>query len=106
MYSLKDKIAADLDNVFFNPDEFGEKHKVEGAEIDCIFDDSMQRERSGGAEFAVGESYCLLYARSSDLPTRQGYGSSLLVDGVDYMVIRWDEDAGMSSVTLSNTSMS
>ena len=106
MYSLKDKIAADLDNVFFDPDEFGEKHEVEGTVIDCMFDDSTQRERSGGAEFAVGESYRLLYARTTDLPPRQGYGSSLLVDGVDYMVINWDEDAGMSSVTLSNTSMS
>lgn len=100
-YTFKDKLQSDLDNVFLNPDEFGELHEIEGNEVICVFDDMTLSERTGGSELIMSQSSILLYAKTTDLPPRRGYGESLLVDSVDYMVVRWDEDMGMSSITLT-----
>lgn len=37
--SLKDVIAADINNVFLNTKEFAETHTIDGEEITCILDE-------------------------------------------------------------------
>lgn len=102
MSAFKDMVAKDRD-IFLNLDELGEEHDVSGKTITCVFDDQALRERQGGAELAVAESSILLFAKCEDLPSRKGFGSELMVDGRPYIVITWDEDMGMATVTLSIT---
>lgn len=99
--NLKEKMAFDLDNVFFNPDEFGEEHVVEGSKIMCMLDNSTLHEKQGGAEFAIGVVDAVLHARITDLPPRQTPGTGLLIDGTDYMVVSWEEEVGMAIIALS-----
>ena len=102
MSAFKDMVAKDRD-IFLNLDELGEEHDVSGNTITCVFDDQTLRERQGGAELAVAESSILLFAKCEDLPSRKGFGAELMVDGRPYIVITWDEDMGMATVTLSTT---
>lgn len=102
MSAFKDIVAKDRD-IFLNLDELGEEHDVSGTTITCVFDDQALRERQGGTELAVAESSILLFAKCEDLPSRKGFGSELMVDGRPYIVITWDEDMGMATVTLSIT---
>lgn len=100
MSAFQDMVRQDLD-VFFNPDEFGEEHTIDGETVTCIVDDQTCRDRKGGAEFAVSQSTVFLFARSGDLPPRREPGEELRFDGVPYTIETWDEDMGVSSVSLS-----
>lgn len=103
---LKDAMQADVDNVFFNEDEFGEKHIVDGTEITCVIDKNTLKNASGGEEFAVSDSGIILLAKTEDMPSKKAYGSSIIIDGVDYMVESWEDEAGVCEVTLSVNVMS
>lgn len=66
----------------------------------CVVDDQTYRDRKGGAEFAISQSTVFLFAQSEDLPPRREPGEELRLDGVPYTVETWDEDMGVSSVSL------
>ena len=101
MSSFKDLIASDL-GVFLNADEFAEEHEVEGNTIIAVLDEDIQDESKNGEALGLAEADTLLYAKSADLPDRRPSGESLNVDGREYTVITWREDAGMASVYLAH----
>lgn len=99
MSAFQDLVKKDLD-IFFNPDEFGEEHNIDGKTVVCVVDDQTYRDRKNGAEFAIAQSTVFLFAKSKDLPTRREPGEELRLDGVPYTIETWDEDMGVSSVSL------
>lgn len=99
MATFKEVIQADR-AIFLNIDEFGEMHKVEGAEIKVVIDDNTLRERQGGAEVGVAESNLLLFAYVEDLPPRRESGESINIDGREYIVDDWSEDLGIAQLVL------
>jgi hypothetical protein len=99
MSAFQDMVRQDM-GVFFNPDEFGEEHSIDGKTVVCVVDDQTYRDRKGGAEFAISQSTVFLFAQSEDLPPRREPGEELRLDGVPYTVETWDEDMGVSSVSL------
>ncbi len=101
MSSFKDLIASDL-GVFLNADEFAEEHEVEGNTIIAVLDEDIQDESKNGEALGLAEADTLLYAKIADLPDRRPSGESLNVDGREYTVITWREDAGMASVYLAH----
>lgn len=101
MSSFKDLIASDL-GVFLNADEFAEEHEVEGNTIIAVLDEDIQDESKSGEALGLAEADTLLYAKIADLPDRRPSGESLNVDGREYTVITWREDAGMASVYLAH----
>lgn len=100
MAAFKDMVATDRD-VVLNVDEFGETHEIEGKEVICVIDDTELKEGAGSAEYAVTQSYKVLFAKSEDLPRRKGYGAELMVDGIPYMVQSWDDAMGIAQITLA-----
>ncbi len=98
--TLKDEILADINNVFLSEDDFGGKHIVNHKEIICMFDDDKLTERQGSNELAVSDSSALLFANSSDLPTRMPNGSRIEIDGKIYVIDDWKENLGMSEIVL------
>lgn len=101
MSSFKNLIASDL-GVFLNADEFAEEHEVEGNTIIAVLDEDIQDESKNGEALGLAEADTLLYAKIADLPDRRPSGESLNVDGREYTVITWREDAGMASVYLAH----
>lgn len=98
--SLKDEILADIDNIFLNEDDFGEKHIVNHKEIICMFDDEKLTERQGSNELAVSVSSALLFAKTSDLPPKMVNGSRIEIDGKIYVIDDWKDNLGMSNIAL------
>lgn len=97
---FKDMVSADCAAVFLNPDEYGEKYRIEGKEIYIVLDNDELKERQGGQDLAVAESATLFYARVEDLPTRRAAGENLNINGRECIVDDWQEDMGMATVVL------
>ena len=95
-------IANDLGAVFLNNDEFAEEHEVEGRTIMAVLDEDVYDESKNGEDLGLASADTLLFAKISDLPERRPSGESLNVNGREYTVISWREDAGMASVYLSH----
>lgn len=101
MNDFKQIIANDIDRVFLNVNEFAEMRMIEGTPVRCAFIEDILNEKSGGTEFGVHNAEACIMAKCADMPTRKGYGSCLNVDGVDYTVISWSEEAGITTIMLS-----
>ena len=98
--SFKDELAADLDEVFFNAEEFASEHSVEGKTILCIVEsDSRQPSDKGGA-YALSEADFVLHAKTADMPPRKEAGELLNLDGKELTIGKWDEQDGMTIVEL------
>lgn len=100
---FKTMVASDLQEVFLNLDEFGEEHEIDGNIVVCVIDSDGLREKQGGTSKALSEADKMIYARIEDLPFQKGYGDTLMVDGVPYIVNTWDEDMGIATISLMFT---
>lgn len=97
--SLKDEILEDINNVFFNLEDFGEAHTIDGKSVVCVLDDDALKIRSGSNELSVSESSLLLFAKVSDLP-RKVVGDDLHIDGRIYIVDDWKVNFGVAEIAL------
>ena len=100
---FKEMVAQDRQRVFINPDEFGDKLRVEGKEILVMLDNDQLKSKQGGQDLAVAESATLFYALSEDLPKRRIPGSTLNVNGRVCTIDDWTEDMGIATVVLRET---
>ena len=100
MSGFKDMVADDIMAVFLNLDEFAEKYRVEGKNIDIVVDNDELKKRQSGQDLAVAESATLFYARTEDRPHRRPARESLNINGRDCIIDDWQEDMGMSTVVL------
>lgn len=103
MPMFKDMVNSDLENVFLNLDEFGEEHDIDGKTVVCVVDDEGLSEKQGGSESVISNAEKMIFAKSEDLPMPKGYGSTLMLDGVPYIVNKWNEDMGIATIILSIT---
>ena len=96
--TLKKIMASDVQDLFFNLDDFAETHEVEGAEIDIVIDrDELQKKK---IELGITEGDILFYARKDDLPKRKSPGAFINLDGREYILVDWVENLGVSCLTL------
>lgn len=98
--AFKEMLAADIKNVWMNPDEFGEEWRIEGKRVVVVADSDELKERQGGQDLAVAESGTLFRAATADLPPRRAPGSNLNVNGRECLIDAWDEDEGVSTIVL------
>lgn len=98
--TFKDEIAADLDAVFLNPEEFGEPHRVEGITITCIIDNNKGQQKSDGSMYDLAEADYTIIAKTADLPARKEAGSVLNLDGRELTVASWDDQNGLTVIGL------
>jgi hypothetical protein len=86
--SFKDFIAADA-AVFINPDEFAEKHNLDGRDIDIVIDDDeLQRRKlkATNPEDGIYSAVLLFYAMKSDFAARPVIGKPLKLDNRIYRI--------------------
>ena len=98
--SFKDEIAADLDAVFLELNEFAETHRVEGKDITCVIDSDKGQRKNDGAMYDLAQADFILMAKTADLPARKEAGSVLNLDGRELNVSEWDEQDGLTIVGL------
>ncbi|KEO84761.1 hypothetical protein [Tumebacillus flagellatus] len=100
--SFKDFLQSDLQNVFLNPDEFGETHKIDGAEVICIVDsDSLSSQPvHEGVYLAVVRLFVEKRLLKEKVPKKYAIGSRLNLDGQMYYVSNLANNVGMLEFTL------
>lgn len=98
--TFRDEIAADLDGVFLQVDEFAELRRVEGKAITCVLDSDRGQAKGDGGQYDLAEADFVLIAKTADLPGRKEAGSLLNIDGRELTVSTWDEQDGMTIVGL------
>lgn len=98
--SFKDEIAADLDAVFLEAEEFAATHRVEGKTITCVIDSDKGQRKADGAMYDLAEADFILMAKTADLPARKEAGSVLNLDGRELTVTDWEEQDGLTIVGL------
>ncbi|MDR7869199.1 MAG: hypothetical protein RIN56_20630 [Sporomusaceae bacterium] len=101
--SLKDIMAADVDDIFLDRDENAEDHIVDGQTVLCSIDQVSTRERSDRQSEqydGIFKAVALLSVKESALGYRPVYGQAITVDDVLYMVIECVVDSGLLIVRL------
>ncbi|MGP7817767.1 hypothetical protein [Niallia sp. 01092] len=103
--NFKDQLKKDL-GVFFNNNEFGEEHNVNGVVIDIIVEDDDVKERSRvpvelynmtQANYVESKT---LYIKCEDMDKPEP-DETIFLDGVKYKVDFASEDNGMLSIHIS-----
>lgn len=91
--NLHEQIAADLDNVFLNLDEFACLHDFNGKKVKCIVDDQQNMAATGAANgFAnvtgIGILQCdrVVYCQAADLAPQPLPGEKIIMDGREWYV--------------------
>lgn len=98
--SFKQQIAADLDSVFLNLDEFAEIHRVEGAKIPVVVDNDQLNKLKKGQILGLVEADMLLMGKAADFPANLEPGRLLNVDGRELIITNSGEDMGLVEVAL------
>lgn len=104
MSLFKDLIAKDLD-IFFNPDEFGETHRLDGREMTVVIttdshgsastvsDKDLSQSGIHGADF-------YLFVRKADCPIKFSAGKILNLDGKETEILKVAEETDVLLLTL------
>ena len=98
--SFKEQIAADLDSVFLNLDEFAEIHRVEGSKIPVVVDNDQLNKLKKGQILGLVEADMLLMGKAADFPADLEPGRLLNVDGRELYITNSGEDMGLVEVAL------
>ncbi|MEC2131821.1 hypothetical protein P9G84_23110 [Brevibacillus centrosporus] len=92
--NFKDQLAIDA-AVFFNPNEFGETHLIEGRQMVIVIDNHELTERKANTanpDDGIHDAEILFYAKRDDFPQRPDVDSWLVMDGKQYRVAVVQED--------------
>lgn len=105
MMGFKELAFQDIQNVFLNPDEFGEKHVIDGKQMTVIVDGMEVVERSKkqiekGRIDGIFEKQILLYVSRNEFGSLPAIGRALKLDKGTYRVEDAVDEGGIYSITL------
>ncbi len=98
--TLKELIALDVSDIFFQLDDFAEVHRIEGKEVAIVIDNDQLAKMKQGQILGVLEADMLFFARTADMPKHKAPGSLINVDGRELIVDDWTENKGVTQVAL------
>ena len=84
--SLKDAIFSDIDNVFFQLNDFAETVVFDGKEIPVIKDSQTLNEKTDLYAMGLSQGEELRYVRAADMPRRPNRGDQLTEDGKQWYI--------------------
>ncbi|MFT5872812.1 MAG: hypothetical protein ACI8WT_001749 [Clostridium sp.] len=97
--NFKEVLKDDLNNVFFNNDEFSEFHLIDGKNISIIIDtETLKVNKIKAAGTYLGD--VLFYAQKSDFQEIPVIGQRIKLDGELYSVNDIGDDNEMYEITL------
>lgn len=98
--SLKEQLKKDF-NIFINPDEFADTHRIDGKTLNIVVDDDKLEERKNKNFDGTSVEEVLYYVKADDLGELPSIGSSQKFDG-RYMLVTSARNAnGMYEIILS-----
>lgn len=106
MKSLKEQILSDIDSVFFNLDEFGEEHMIEGKLTNIVVDNEKLQElkldaAKSGVIQDIDSADTLFFIKKSDIEKNLNSGSLLNFDGKENVVVSNTEINGVNQIIIA-----
>ncbi len=103
--NFKQIAAADIADVFFNLEEFGETHQIDGKLMTVIVDGLEVVERSKkqserGRIDGIFKKQVLLYISRKDMGSLPPIGCQIMLDSSKYLVMDAIDEGGVFSITL------
>lgn len=102
LMTFKEYAAKDINEIFFNCNEFAEVHSINGQEISIIIDEHKLNEQNNKFnplnEFS--EKMILFYVSKDNLEFSPKINTNLMFDGELYQVFDVIEDNGIFAVTI------
>ena len=97
---FKDQVQADM-AVFFNPDEFGELHRVGDRQLHVIVDNDRLMKRSQVEFDGLHLGEVLFYVRADEYGALPQPGALLFFDGKPHAVFNSRDDGGVYEIILT-----
>lgn len=101
---FKEIVAADIDRVFLNPNEFGEMHRLDDVELCAVISTNQTKQRSKvqsrNFEGLHGE-FMTVNIKKSDFPRIPKQGENIRLDGKLYKVSECRDNMGMLYIELA-----
>ena len=101
--NFKGIVEEDISSVFLNDEEFSEKHKIDGVEMNVIIDGNEIIERQGNNHDGTYLGKTLIYVSSSEFGNKPKINSALRLDHKLYTVKDCIDENGIYSITLERT---
>ncbi|WP_242864992.1 hypothetical protein [Clostridium botulinum] len=98
--SFKDIVQNDINSVFINIDEFGEKHYIDGIIKTVLVDNETLKERNQKEYDGIIQADLLYFIKSKDLVNKIKVGELQRFDGAIYTVFDVKYDSGIYEVIL------
>ena len=101
--SFKDFLKNDIEQVFFNLDEFSEVHSIDGVDMPILIDadelEEYKNRRDGDFE-GMSKAAVLLYVKKADIGDKPHIESMLKLDEQYYLVLAASEEEGIIKIVL------
>lgn len=98
--SFKDIVQNDINSVFINIDEFGEKHSIDGIIKTVLVDNETLKDRNQKEYDGIVQADLLYFIKSKDLMKKIKVGELQRFDGAVYTVFDVKYDSGVYEVIL------
>lgn len=101
--TFKGVLRKDIEQVFLNPEEFGEEHIVNGKPMMIMIDDNELTEREKRMKSHMDGIYkkqTLVYVRALDFGPLPGVGKPIKIDGTTFIIADSLNEGGMYSLHL------
>lgn len=101
--TFKELLKADVRNIFLNPAEFGERHRVNDRIMVIVLDDMENIEREKKMKSNMDGIYArqvLFYVAAEDFGPLPAQGGLVDIDGQKYVVTDATDEAGMYGITV------
>lgn len=103
--NFKEQLEKDLEDVFFNLDEFAEIVNLNGVEVKGIFQsvkyEPFSVNKNDSSVLGISNSYCKLYYKSDATAEVFFVSQQIMVNGEYYTVEYVEKEQGMNILTLN-----
>jgi hypothetical protein len=99
--NFKEQLNNDLD-VFFNKEEFGEDHVIDGKIVNVIVDNETLKSRNKKEYDGIVQADMLYFAKEEELLKEPTPDSIQMFDGVPYIIFDAKLDEGVYEVILQS----
>lgn len=102
--SFKDQLAKDIENVFFNTNEFAESCTLDGVQLKCINDSDINEERGFDRAHSFDDGLIqvevVIFFKTADFPYRLVKGVQVEFNNETRDVVEVKSNAGVTELKL------
>jgi|LSPZ01.1.fsa_nt_gi hypothetical protein len=93
--NLKDVIAEDIDNVFFNTDDFSDEAIIDGRAVPIILDNDALNGKSDVYAMGLAEGEQLIFIKEKDMFRLPQPGEQMTINGKQWYIRHAISNAGV-----------